>query len=90
MIKDRRKTFCKKTPKTVVYWIERKVIDCCATKSLTAYTRNVPFEVFELMEKSICLSTRKPELSKPMLKIKRKIRALNVIDSIKRIGERLQ
>lgn len=48
------------------------------------------FDVFGFLEKSVCLNAWKLELANPMLKIKRKIRALNVIDSIERICEKLQ
>lgn len=47
------------------------------------------FDVFRLLEKSIHLNAWKLELAKPTLKMKRKIRGLNVIDSIGRICEEL-
>lgn len=52
--------------------------------------KDCTFDVFGLLEKSICLNAWKIELTKSTLKIKRNIGQLNVIDSIERICERLQ
>lgn len=53
-------------------------------------SKDCTFDVFGLLEKSICLNAWKLELTKSTLKIKRHIRQVNVIDSIERTCERLQ